>query len=118
MIFESEDEASFIASVKEEMGDQFKNINSAQSRFIKKGMRKILNGVKKHVRYSGKTETEVELLLHFLLAMKGFKPSYTRNRVLENMFNYQLQIVQKRISTLHEDLQHDYKREMEELNQN
>ena len=58
LLFEEHDEDHFIETIKAEMDDQFEDINTASYHFIKKSVRKILRGVKKHVRYSKKIETE------------------------------------------------------------
>ncbi len=115
LLFEEHDEDSFIATIKEEMDEQFELINTTSYHFIKKSVRKILRGVKKHVRYSKKTETEAALTLHFCRKLKEMEPSYRYNTVLTNMFDRQLGLVEKTIAKLHEDLQYDYKLEMEEL---
>ncbi|MDA8886818.1 hypothetical protein OAD66_08780 [Bacteroidia bacterium] len=115
LLFEEHDEDSFIATIKEEMDDQFELINTTSYHFIKKSVRKILRGVKKHVRYSKKIETEAALTLHFCRKLKQMEPSYRYNTVLTNMFDRQLGLVEKTIAKLHEDLQYDYKLEMDEL---
>jgi len=72
--------------------------------------------VKKYIRYSKKKETEVELLLYFCEQLKNLRPSIKRNKMLTNLYERQLILAKKRITELHEDLQHDYTLEIEELN--
>jgi len=72
--------------------------------------------IKKFVRYSQKTETEVELLLYFCTKLKNFKPSYKNNKILTNMYNRETALIKKNIKLLHEDLQYDYNLELEQLN--
>ena len=83
---------------------------------MKKTVRKVLRMVKKYIRYSKKKETEVELLLYFCEQLKDLRPSIKRNKTLTNLYERQLTLVKKRITELHEDLQHDYTLEIEELN--
>ena len=71
-------------------------------------MRKILTQTKKHIRYSKKKETEIELLIYFCKKQKAFTPSIKNNTQLQNVYNRQLIIIKKNILTLHEDLQYDY----------
>ena len=78
-------------------------------------MRKILRNVKKYSRYSGKKETETELLIYFLQKMDSFKPSIYRNKTLQNLYERQLALVKKSIEKLHEDLQYDLNLELEKL---
>jgi hypothetical protein len=116
-LFESNDENNYINSVKEYMDEEFENINTKSYFFIRKSMRKVLTNTKKFIRYSKQKETEVELLLYYCTKMKSFKPSISRSARLINIYNRQLILIKKTVSTLHEDLQFDYYREIEDLNQ-
>lgn len=114
LLFESGDEAGYIENVKREVDEQFELINTKNWFFIKKSIRKILKTVKKYIRYSGKKDTEVELLMYFCYKMKNFKPSINRNPTMQNLYDRQMAMVKKTLLTLHEDLQYDYRLEMEE----
>ncbi len=115
LLFESTDEVGYIESVKNEIDLEFENINTNTYYYIKKSVRKILRSIKKYSRYSQKKETEVELLIYFCSKLKTFKPSISRNTTLMNLYKRQLDLVEKIISTLHEDLQYDYRLELENL---
>lgn len=114
LLFET-DEDSFISSVNSEVSEQFEEINTKTYYYIKKSTRKILRNIKKHIRYSKKTETEIELLLHFLSELRNMSKSYKRNVTLQNIFDRQVLLIKKAITKLHEDLQYDYNMELEEL---
>ena len=58
---------------------------------------------------------EVALLLHFCRKMKVLKPSIFRDPILENLYRRQIDMIEKRLPKLHEDLQYDYSRELQEL---
>lgn len=115
LLFESHDEADYIDSVKGEVDAQFEMINTNSYFYIKKSVRKILRIIKKFARYSLKKETEVELLLYFCHKLKSFQPSIYKNVTLTNMYERQLVLIKKIVSTLHEDLQYDYDLKIEEL---
>jgi len=115
LLYEADDEAAFIQSVKEEVNEQFDEINASSYYFIKKSMRKILRNIKKHIRYSKKKETEIELLLHYCFKLKSFSPSINRNPALVNLYQRQFDSIQKSVSSLHEDLQYDYGLQLEKL---
>jgi len=83
--------------------------------FIKKSVRKISRNTKKYIRYSKQKETEVELLMHFCVVLKDMKPSISRDSVLTNIYQRQIEVITKKISGLHDDLQFDYARELENL---
>ncbi|MGB7784593.1 MAG: hypothetical protein WBL27_00700 [Salinimicrobium sp.] len=115
LLFSAADEEAFVAGVKQQMDLDFKQINTGSYYFMKKSMRKILKNVKKFSRYSGKKETETELLIYFLQKMEEFRPSIHRNKVLQNLYERQLALVKKNMQQLHEDLQYDLNLELEKL---
>ncbi|MFY0714223.1 hypothetical protein J1D01_11130 [Seonamhaeicola sp. NFXS20] len=115
LLFESHNEAGYITSVKQYIDEEFNLINTDSYYYIRKSVRKILRNIKKFVRYSQNKETEVELLLYFCEKLKHFKPSISKSTQLQNMYNRQLQLAKKHITTFHEDLQYDYNLILEEL---
>lgn len=118
LLFECQDEESFIQTLKQEVDIQFDAINTNSFFYIRKSIRKILSSIKKHIRYSKKKETEAELLLYFCKKMKTFKPSINRSTRLLNIFDTQVRMIKKAIEKLHEDLQYDYQLELDELLEN
>ncbi|WP_410005464.1 hypothetical protein [Aequorivita nionensis] len=115
LLFESEDEAAFIQSIKNKVDEDFETINTKTFYLIKKSIRKVLRELKKFIRYSQNKETEVELLLYFCHKLKDFKPSIKRNTTLTNLYNRQIDYISKKVKALHEDLQYDYELELKEL---
>ena len=115
LLYESSNESAYIESVKREINQEFEQINKSSYFYIKKSVRKILRYTKKYIRYSGKKETEVELLIYFCSELKNVLPLYEKLTPLQNLFYRQIEMIKKAISTLHEDLQYDYQLELEEL---
>ncbi len=115
LLFESSDEEYYVKSVKQEIDLQFEKVNKKSAYFIRKSIRTILKNAKKYIRYSQKKETEVELLLYFCEKMKNFKPSIHHNKRIENIYYRLIESIEKKILFLHEDLQFDYKNELDEL---
>lgn len=115
LLFESHDEEQFVLSIKDEMDVQFSEINTKSYFYIRKSVRKILTNTKKYIRYSKKKETEVALLLYFCSKLKSFKPTIKKSPRIQNVLLTQLKQIEKIILTLHEDLQFDYKIELDEL---
>ncbi|MFO7613542.1 MAG: hypothetical protein R6W71_02780 [Bacteroidales bacterium] len=115
LLFDSTDESGYIKSVKSDMDEQFEQINTTSSYFIKKSIRKILKNTRKHIRYSGKKETEVELLIYFCFKMKNFRPPVLDNTSMNNLYSRLMDSIKKSILTLHEDLQYDYGKAIEGL---
>jgi hypothetical protein len=115
LLFESDDETSYIESVKKDVDEQFEMINKKSHYLIKKSFRKILRTIRKYSRYSQKKETEVVLLLYFCTKLKKFTPSIQKNTGLQNFYNKQIETIRKKVTLLHEDLQFDYGSELNEL---
>lgn len=115
LLFESEDESSYIQSIKNQLDTLFLDINTNSYFYVKKSVRKILRRIRKFARYSNQPETEVELLLYFCLKMQDIKPSIFKNKTLTNIYNRQIESAQKKTKKLHEDLQYDYNLHVEDL---
>ena len=115
LLFESHDEESYILIVKERIDFLFEDINIKSFFYIRKSARKILTLTKKYIRYSKKKETEAELLIYYCKKLKDFSPSIRQSSRLLNVYQTQLKMIKKAVGTLHEDLQYDYKMEIEDL---
>ncbi len=115
LLFEAYNENEYIRLVKEEINLQFSSLNRSSFYLAKKTLRKVLRTTNKYIRYSGKKETEIELLLYFCKKMKASRLNYKQSRVVFNMYINQVKRIQKVISMLHEDLQYDYREELEAL---
>lgn len=118
LLFESTNEAAFIQSIKDKIDIDFEAINTKTFFYIKKSTRKILREIKKFIRYSKNKETEVELLIYFCHKLNDFQPSIKRNSALTSLYTRQLEYIKKKVTALHEDLQYDYKLELEQLEYN
>ena len=117
LLFEADNEEHYITNIKALIDTSFQDIKASNWYYIKKKVRKILKETKKYIRYSGIKETEVELLLYFCDQLKSLTPAIKRNTTLTNLFERQLLYIEKKIPSLHEDLQYDFTLELEELKQ-
>ncbi len=115
LLFEADDEAHYIETIKDDITTEFNGINRSSSYLIKKSSRRILKEVKKYIRYSKKTQTEIELLMHFCQELGQFKMAINQNIVLGNMYRTQVKMIKKCMLKVHEDLQYDYKETFESL---
>ncbi len=116
LLFEARDEAGFINSVKEEIEEQFDTMNKSTPYVAKKGVQRIIRILKKHIRYSGMKETEVELLLFFCRQLKDSGIRMRSSRVISNIYQRQLSAIEKALLGLHEDIRYDYEEEFRALN--
>lgn len=117
LLFESDDEQNYISEVKHEVDLEFSKINTSSYFYIKKSVRRILKSIKTYIRYSNVKETEVELILYFCKKLRSLSPSMTKNQQLLNIFLREIKAAERKTTTLHEDLQHDYQLLIENLKQ-
>jgi HPt (histidine-containing phosphotransfer) domain-containing protein len=115
LLFESNNEPSYIEMVKETIDELFTTVPAQNVYLIKKVLRKILRFVNKQVKYSGVKPTEVELRIYFCLKVKQACIPFTSNTVLLNMYQQQLNKINSALVKLPEDLQADYKKELEDI---
>jgi hypothetical protein len=116
LLFEAFDEQAYIENIKAAMMEQFGEINTSSIYFVKKSLRKILRILNKYIRYTGSAEAEVKLLLFFCVTLKDSGIPIEKNAVIKNMYLNQLKKITKAIAGMHEDLQYEYTRELDQLN--
>lgn len=115
LLFESTDEAQYIKQVKEETAILFKEINKSNPYYAKKSIRKILRGLNKHIKYSAQPQTAIELLIDFCRHMRNLGKLVYNSTQLTNLYEAQLKKIAINLKKLHEDIQYDYNKELEEL---
>ena len=115
LLFEEDDLAGYITNVKEEIDEGFLQINASNVYFAKKTIRKVLRIANKHIRYTGSKTAEAEILLHYLTNFRGLNLNWQKSTALNNLYQSQLKKIGAAIDTMHEDLQYDYKRELNRL---
>ncbi len=116
LLFEAHDEKGYIKSVKDEIDFQFSEIPKGNSLYLqKKSVRKILRTTNKYTRYSGEKTTEIELLLYYCQRLKNSGIAIHNSTALTNLYQSQLKKIGKLLPALHEDLQYDYQRSLDEL---
>jgi len=113
LLFEAHDEASYIQSVKNDMDEQFAELSQFNLYLTKKSLRKILRNTNKYIRYTGSKLAETELLIHYCKNIIAAKIPFHKSAALCNLYNQQLKKINAAVILLHEDLQHDYWREIE-----
>lgn len=115
LLFEAHDESAFIESVKQAMEEGFADINTSQVYLAKKTIRKVLRITNKYIRFSGSKTVEAELLMHFCFLLKETGIRIDKYPVVRNIFEGQREKALKAIDTLHEDLQYDLRRNLDQL---
>jgi hypothetical protein len=91
------------------------DINPRHLYQAKKTIRKTLRLTNTYIRFSGSRQAEAELLMHFCNLLKRSGIELERNQVLLNLYSNQIKKIKQSIATLHEDLQYDLSKQLEEL---
>ncbi len=115
LLFESHDEEAYINSVKEIINEGFDNLPDTGLYLLKKSLRKILRITNKYIRYTGSRQAEAALLIWFCTKLKNSGIEIQKSTVLLNLYQQQLKKIETAVASLHEDLQYDYRREMDGL---
>ena len=115
LLFDAFNQQAYVQNVKEEIDDQFKNLNRSSFYLAKKTLRKVLRTTKKYIRFSGSKEVEIELLIYFCLKVKKSGLRMHSSRVVMNMYLNQVRRIKQVLSMLHEDIQIDYEEALELL---
>lgn len=116
LLFEANDEELYIREVQQEISSEINQIDPGQNLyFAKKSIRKVLRIANKHIRYMGSKQAEVAILLHFCQCLKQSGIPFMKRTALNNLYQQQSKKIDKALSALHEDLQYDYRRIMEDI---
>jgi len=116
LLFESHDKQEFIGLVKQEVDELFAGIDRGTNLYYaKKSLRKILRLIGRYSKYMGDKGASADLYIYFLQKLKWCGLPYNRSQQLENLYNQQLKKIGSLIGALHEDLQTDYAKELEDL---
>jgi hypothetical protein len=115
LLFEASNETTYIESIKKEIDGEFEGLPKPNLYLTKKSLRKVLRSTAKQIRYTASPQTEVELLTYFLRKIRQSGIPYKDSPVLVNLYKQQLKKIRTVIDSLHEDLQHDYRRALQGL---
>lgn len=115
LLFEAHNEEEYINSVRVLIDEGFTELPKASVYLTKKSLRKILRITNKYIKYTGSKQAETALLIYFCKKMKDSAIRIQKNNVLHNIYLQQLKKINIALEQLHEDLQFDYRQELEGL---
>jgi hypothetical protein len=115
LLFEAHDVQGFADRVKLEIDEHFLDLPKTTWYHTKKSLRKIVRLITKYSRYTGSGEPAIEMLLYFCIKLRASRISFKRNQVLQNIYEQQLKKINTMLEGIHEDLRHDYKRQLQQL---
>ncbi|MCA0428011.1 MAG: hypothetical protein LCH37_11295 [Bacteroidetes bacterium] len=115
LLFGASSESDYLDEVKEEIRQQLQQTNTSSFYLAKKSIRKALKTANTHIKYTGKEYVIVELLLFYCSELLALPLDIKRSEVLSNLFDRQVVRIEKALAKLHEDLQYDYHKELQEV---
>jgi hypothetical protein len=115
LLFQSNNQELYLQQIKEEISELFKGINSTNLYFAKKSLRKILRITNKYIKHTSSGQVEIELLVHYCITLQSSGIPFERSTALNNLYQAQVKKIEKALSTLHEDLQYDYSKLVQQL---
>lgn len=116
LLFNAHDIESYIAAVNAEIEEMFRDVNSSHVFYAKKTIRKILRFANKHIKYASNKQVEVEILLCYCKHLRKQGSYVFKSTTLANLFASQIKKIEKAIGALHEDLQFEYVRMLDNVN--
>ena len=114
-LFEAHDPASYIQQLKTLIDEGLAASSKTNLYILKKNLRKLLRAVNKHLRFASSKAAEAEVLLHFCSGLQEQQIPFRKSNALANLYYGQLKKIAAAVGTLHEDLQHDFNRQLEKL---
>jgi hypothetical protein len=108
LLFESQNERSYVRQIKEDIDLQFEELKDRNLYIVKKMLRKILRYTNRHIKYSVNDETDLELRIYFCEKVKAAKIPLATSATLFNLYQGQLKKINAIVTKLPEDLQSDY----------
>jgi len=115
LLYEADNEAGYVSALKRELDALFEELPRGNVYFIKKGLRRILRVMNKHLKYSGVSQTEIEVRIHCCASIVDKQVPLPSSTVLSNMYIQQLKKIESAMARLPEDLAFDYAREFERV---
>ena len=117
LMFESHDKNGFVTQVKQLVDENFAELNpNTNLYYAKKSLRKILRIINKYIKNFGDKAIAAELHIYFCRKLIASGIPIEKSVRLVNLKNGEIKKIKALIDALHEDLQYDYLKELEEIN--
>lgn len=114
LLYEADNEQQYIENIKLEIDTYFENLVVFSFSNMLKKLRKALRIANKYIKFSGSKNVEVAVLIYLCIKIKPFTLQTTSTALL-NLYNRQIIKIDKALLKLEEDLQYDYKTEIEAI---
>jgi hypothetical protein len=118
LLFDAHNAEAYSEQIKENMRETFKDVNTVNLYLAKKTLRKILRQANRYIKYTSNKQTEAEVLIHFCSLLKNSGIAIRKNKAITNMYLQQLKKIRIALSSLHEDIQYDLMKQVNQLETN
>lgn len=115
LLFDSNNEEAYVQDAKNKIDELFTEINRKTSYTTKKGLQKIVRNMSKLIKYSKSKQTELEIRIYFCKKVRSARINLNSSAIIHNLFYREIEKIKVLFSKLHEDLQLDYREEIELL---
>jgi hypothetical protein len=115
LLYEAHDLTGYLREIKSAMERQFGEMNRSNLYLTKKSLRAIMRSNNKFIRYIGKKNAEVEILIAFAANIRKAKIPVSESAKITNLFDGVIRKIKKAIAELDEDLRYDYQQELDVL---
>ena len=116
LLFEAADEENYVGELKSFIDDEFDALPERSAYLAKKSIRRIIRGVNRFLKYTDVKTTSVDVLISLCKQLRKQAKTYRESVAIQKIYSSHVKKVKTIISTLHEDLQFDYEKELEDLN--
>lgn len=115
LLFDMNDEKEYLEKVKRQLDELFHEINRKTTYTTKKGLQKVVRHLNKFIKNSSKKESEIELRIYFCKKIKTARINLDSSKIISNLYYREIEKIKTAYLKLHEDLQYDFKEELENL---
>ncbi|MBL0329836.1 MAG: hypothetical protein IPP64_10550 [Bacteroidetes bacterium] len=115
LLFDVNDEKEYLEKVKKEIDELFHDVNRKTAYTTKKGLQKVVRNLNKLIKNSSKKESELDLRIYFCKKVKAARINLDSSKIISNLYYREIEKIKVAFSKLHEDLQYDYKEDLEKL---
>ena len=115
LLFGSADEQQYLEESKEKLDDLFLSISRKTTYTTKKGLQKVVRHLNKLIKTSKNKKTEVELRIYFCSKVRAARINLDSSGIISNLYYREKNKIITVLSKLHEDVQFDYKAELEKI---
>lgn len=115
LLFDSQDEMSYLEEIKYDIKDMFELINRSNLYYTRKGLRKVQRNFEKYLKYTKIPESSIEIRIYFCQMMLENDIPMERSTAIKNIFFRQIQKIENTMDKVHTDFQLDFRDSIAEL---